>query len=78
LAVPKDRDTQADLAAVALTRYPPALAAALEKVEAKGAGVADQPAWMAHLWLADPSPSAEASGRGRLPLRERIEALREL
>lgn len=77
LAVGVDHDATADQGAVSLTRYPPALAAALEKVERKGATVAAQPAWMAHLWLADPRPEA-APGPGRLPLHERIEALREL
>jgi heat shock protein HtpX len=77
LALQSDRDAQMDLAAVALTRYPPALAAALEKLDAKGAAVAGQPASMAHLWLADPSLSPVAR-RGRLTLRERVEALREL
>jgi heat shock protein HtpX len=77
IAIGADRDAEADLAAVALTRYPPALASALEKLEAKGAEVRGQPASLSHLWLADPRPGA-ASGRGRLPIRERIEALREL
>jgi heat shock protein HtpX len=77
IAVPADRDAQADQAAVALTRYPPALASALEKLDTKGAEVPGQPASMAHLWLADPRPGA-ISGRGRLATRERIEALREL
>jgi heat shock protein HtpX len=77
LAIPGDRDAQADQAAVALTRYPPALAAALDKLEAKGAAVTGQPASLAHLWLADPSPTA-APRRGRLSIPERIEALREL
>jgi heat shock protein HtpX len=77
IAMGADRDVEADQAAVALTRYPPALAAALEKLEAKGTGVPGQPASLAHLWLADPRPGA-APGRGRLPLPERIEALREL
>jgi heat shock protein HtpX len=77
LAIPADRDAQADLAAVALTRYPPALASALEKLEAKGTAVPGQAASLAHLWLADPGPAA-SSRRGRLPIRERIEALREL
>jgi heat shock protein HtpX len=79
IAVAGDRDAQADLAAVALTRYPPALASALEKIEAKGAEVPGVPGSMAHLWLADPLPGGAARrGRGRLPIRERIEALREL
>lgn len=76
-AIPADRDTAADQGAVGLTRYPPALASALEKIESKGSVVAGQPAGMAHLWLTDPRPGAPAS-RGRLPLTERIEALREL
>lgn len=77
LAIAADADAQADQGAVSLTRYPPALAAALEKIEAKGSTVSGQPASMAHLWLADPRPSPPPS-RGRLPLGERIEALREL
>lgn len=77
LAVGEDRDAAADQGAVSLTRYPPALAAALEKIEAKGAVVAGQPGYMAQLWLADPRPSAPPN-KGRLPLSERIEALREL
>ena len=76
-AVPADRDARADQAAVALTRYPPGLAAALEKIEAKGAAVDSQPAYMAHLWMAEPRSGVPVD-RGRLPLRERIEALREL
>ena len=77
IALQADRDAQMDQAAVALTRYPPALAAALDKIDAKGAVVAGQPSAMAHLWLADPSPTPVAR-RGRLSLRERVEALREL
>lgn len=77
LALREDRDAAADQGAISLTRYPPALASALEKIETKGASVAGQPASMAHLWLADPRPAAPPS-RGRLPLPERIEALREL
>jgi heat shock protein HtpX len=76
-AILADRDAQADQGAVGLTRYPPALASALEKIESKGAIVAGQPSYMAHLWLADPR-GPEATARGRLLLRERIEALREL
>jgi heat shock protein HtpX len=76
-AIPADRDTQADQSAVALTRYPPALASALEKIEAKGAAVSGQPRRLAQLWLADPG-DPPLGGRGRLPLHDRIEALREL
>ena len=75
IASPADRDAVADQAGVTLTRYPPALAAALEKIEAKGAQVQGSPPSMAHLWLADPRGQGTS---GRIPLRERIEALREL
>ncbi|MGH9055882.1 MAG: M48 family metalloprotease [Acidimicrobiales bacterium] len=76
LALRPDHDAEADRGAVALTRYPPALAAALEKIDSKGAAVAGIPAGLAHLWLADPTGSPTT--RGRLALHERIEALREL
>jgi heat shock protein HtpX len=76
-AIRADRDAMADQGAVTLTRYPPALASALEKIDSKGSSVAGQPAYLAHLWLADPRPSPPPS-RGRLPLAERTEALREL
>jgi heat shock protein HtpX len=92
IGVPGDRDTRADSAAVTLTRYPPALAAALEKVNAKGAQVPQVAGSLRHLWLADPTgpapgrppgPPEPADGgagplRGRVPLPERVEALREL
>ena len=77
IALPADRDAQVDLAAVALTRYPPALAVGPGKGGRQRRGRAGQPATMAHLWLADPSP-APVPRRGRLTLRERVEALREL
>ncbi|HET9078527.1 MAG TPA: M48 family metalloprotease [Acidimicrobiales bacterium] len=78
LAVRADHDACADQGAVSLTRYPPGLAAALEKIERKGPAVAGQPDWMAHLWLADPRPAPSAPGPGRLALHDRVEALREL
>ena len=77
VALRADQDATADQGAVTLTRYPPALASALEKIERKGAAVDGQPSWMAHLWLADPRRSAIPQ-RGRLLLHDRVEALREL
>lgn len=65
-----------DLEAVSLTRYPPGLAAALEAMASAGTGVAGAASAVAGLWLADPRPGAP--GAGRLPLAERIQALREL
>jgi len=76
-AVAGDMDALADQAAVSLTRYPPALAAALEKMDTKGTQVTGFPGFLAPLWMADPTGGA-TPGRGRLPLRDRIEALREL
>lgn len=76
-ALTADRDTAADQGAVSLTRYPPALASALEKIERKGAAVPGQSASTAQLWVADPRPSPPPT-RGRIPLHDRIEALREL
>jgi heat shock protein HtpX len=76
-ALSEERDAIADQSAVTLTRYPPALASALEKVEAKGWEVPGQPSYMAVLWMADPRPGV-LHDAGRLPLGERIEALREL
>lgn len=48
------REFLADLAAVDVTRYPPGLGAALEKMEASGTGVECATWGTAHLWLADP------------------------
>ena len=77
VALDPDADAAADQGAITVTRYPPALASALEKIDSKGAIVERQPGYLAHLWLADPRPSPPTS-RGRLPLAERAEALREL
>jgi len=69
------RLAEADLEGVALTRYPPALAAALERIAAAGGTVRSRPS-IAHLWLDPPLPSADPLVRP--PLEERIAALREL
>ncbi|HEX3425981.1 MAG TPA: M48 family metalloprotease [Acidimicrobiales bacterium] len=87
LSVDPHREEQADIAGVRLTRYPPALMSALEKVRQRGPVVDGgnlSPA-TAHLWLASPLPPSPR----RLAwltelyethpgLQERIEALREL
>ena len=71
-----DRDARADQGAVGLTRYPPALAAALEKIETKGSTVEGQPSYMAHLLARRPQrggrrwPGAAAiAGTDRGPAR---------
>lgn len=70
-----DSPVAADASGVAITRYPPGLIAAYEKVQADGPTVRATTAATAHLWLVPPTgPTAEAHP----PLEERIEALREL
>lgn len=48
------RAMETDMAAVAVTRYPPAMASALEKMRDQGTAVASATWGTAHLWLADP------------------------
>jgi heat shock protein HtpX len=70
-----EAEAPADLAAVAVTRFPPGLAAGLEVVAAGGGRVATPPA-VAHLWLAPPLGAfAPPPGEG---LPERVAFLREL
>ena len=68
-------DQRADTEAVALTRYPPALTAALDRLGALGTGVARASAATSQLWLAPP-----VAGRGwrHMALDERKAALKEL
>jgi heat shock protein HtpX len=70
-----DAEATADLAAIAVTRYPPGLAGALEVVAAGGGQVATPPA-VAHLWLAPPLGAFPPSPGEGLP--ERVAFLREL
>jgi heat shock protein HtpX len=72
-----DRDTRLDSAAVAVTRYPPALVSALEKMALKGSLVAGQTERFAHLWVADPQGAADKV-RWRMSLADRCGALQEL
>ena len=71
------REALADLQAVGMTRYPPGLLSALEKLQADTTPMAAGPASIAHLWLKPPE-----TGRRAVPqtnaLEDRIEALREL
>jgi len=86
-AVSRRRETLADLTGVSLTRYPPGLVSALEKLRDDQTVVHSGSRATAHLWIESPVPRAESEGRlawlGRLfdthpPLEERIQALREL
>lgn len=86
-AVSRRREALADVSGVSLTRYPPGLISALEKLRDDTTIVHSASRATAHLWIE--SPLARTSTEGRLawlnrlydthpPLEERIEALREL
>jgi len=72
--VGRGRERDADLGGVRLTRYPPGLAAALEKVRAGGPGALAASAVTAHLWISSPLDAED----GRSRLEERIAALRDM
>ena len=85
--VSRQREALADASGVALTRYPPGLLAALEKLRDDTTVVHSASRATAHLWIEAPVARTEAEGRqarlNRLfdthpPLEERIAALREL
>jgi heat shock protein HtpX len=86
-AVSRRRETLADVSGVSLTRYPPGLIAALEKLRDDTTVVHSSSRATAHLWIE--SPLARSPEEGRLsrinrlfethpPLEERIQALKEL
>ncbi|HEX2042089.1 MAG TPA: M48 family metallopeptidase [Acidimicrobiales bacterium] len=86
-AVSRRRETLADFTGVSLTRYPPGLISALEKLKTDTTVVHSGSRATAHLWLE--SPLARTPEEGRLawlnrlfdthpPLEERIQALKEL
>ncbi|MBW3557647.1 MAG: M48 family metallopeptidase [Actinobacteria bacterium] len=81
------RETLADVTAAAVTRYPPGLISALEKLRDDSTVVHSASPATAHLWIESPTaPTAPQGRRGRLnqlfnthpPIEERIQALREL
>jgi heat shock protein HtpX len=86
-AVSRRREALADVSAIDMTRYPPGLISALEKLRDDHTVVHSQSRATAHLWIEHPIPLREDEGRlswfNRLflthpPLDERIAALREL
>jgi heat shock protein HtpX len=89
-AVGRRRESLADVSGVEMTRYPPGLISALEKLKADSTVVAAHSRATAHLWIEEPAPQNDAEGQvsmlNRLnrmfathpPLEERIAALREL
>ncbi len=77
-AVGTDRDRLLDESAAGITRYPPGLMAAYEKLEATGTSVTGASRHGAHLWIADPDPAPGGACSYRTPIRLRIDALAEL
>ena len=86
-AVSRRREALADVSGVSLTRYPPGLISALEKLREDTTVVHSSSRATAHLWIE--SPLARDPSEGRLsrlnrlfdthpPLGERIAALKEL
>jgi heat shock protein HtpX len=89
-AVGRRRESLADMSGVEMTRYPPGLISALEKLKSDSTIVASHSRATSHLWIEEPAPTEDEEGRvsvlnrmNRLfathpPLEERIAALREL
>lgn len=89
-AVGRRRESLADVSGVEMTRYPPGLISALEKLRDDSTVVASHSRATAHLWIEEPAPQDDEQGRVSLlnrlnrmfathpPLEERIAALREL
>jgi len=86
-AVGRRRELLADVSGVEMTRYPPGLISALEKLQADTTVVHGSSRATAHLWIEAPTAQNESEGRlskwNRLfdthpPIDERIATLREL
>ena len=86
-AVSRRRESLADLSGVQITRYPPGLISALEKLRSDSTVVHAASRATAHLWIEQPTARRPEEGRlnwlNKLfdthpPLEERIAALREL
>jgi heat shock protein HtpX len=87
LAVSRRRESLADVTGVQMTRYPPGLVSALEKLRHDSTVVRTASRATAHLWIEEPLALDRSEGRltwlNRLfmthpPLDERIRALKEL
>jgi heat shock protein HtpX len=87
LAVSRRRETLADFSAVDITRYPPGMVSALEKLRDDQTVVHSGSRATAHLWIEQPMAQTKEEGPfSKLnhlfdthpPLEERIAALREL
>ncbi len=87
LSVSRSRESLADVSAIEMTRYPPGLISALEKLRDDTTVVHSASRATAHLWIESPVARVEEEGRmskwNKLfdthpPLEERIAALQEL
>jgi heat shock protein HtpX len=80
LAISRQREYLADATGALTTRYPEALASALEKVGAQGATLRRQNTSTAHLFFANPlrGGSLAALFSTHPPIGERIKRLREM
>ncbi len=78
VVVGDDGDASADLSAITMTRYPPGLIAALEKLRDDTSVVQARHRAIAHLWIEAPVPGVAAAARPYPPIEERIDVLREL
>ncbi len=86
-AISRQRETLADVSACQMTRYPPGLISALEKLQSDTTVTHSASTATAHLWIEQPMSGVGDGGRlGRShrlfnthpPLEERIALLREL
>ena len=86
-AVSRRRETLADVSAVQLTRYPPGLISALEKLRADSTVTHSASMATAHMWIEQPLSGVNDTGRlgffhklfnTHPPLEERIALLREI
>jgi heat shock protein HtpX len=72
------RESSADLSGVALTRYPPGLISALERIDADPTTLHSDSRAIAHMWIASPSAGGNRLVDTHPPLAERIRVLKEL
>jgi heat shock protein HtpX len=86
-AISRQRETLADVSACQMTRYPPGLISALEKLQADSTVTHSASTATAHLWIEQPMSGVGDQGRlggphrwfdTHPPLEERIALLREL
>jgi heat shock protein HtpX len=78
LALGRSREGSADVSGVSLTRYPPGLISALEKLKADKTVVHFSSRATAHLWIESPLGQANRMFDTHPPLDDRIKTLKEL